>query len=453
MAVRRGRYPSEFKERILELVRAGVARSGWCSMSCGTRVPRHPGNWLAFSLVTLACDQASPPGQTQLVTTTDSAGVVVIESSHPQWPSQYGWTVATEPEFTIGASGFEQQGILFGSITNMEVLSSGRLAVADPQSATVSVFDTTGVFLHSFGGRGQGPGEFDGIWDLFACAADTVMVGFRSELSIFDGQGRFVERTGMSDGVTRLGIEAVYDDCGHFVAAQRSWTPPRGEEGFVYHLMVRTDRRLSQHDTMAWEAAGEMYTAPWNGRMFYVPWTSGDSRPQVVGDDVVLGFGRWPEMRVYGSDGKLQRVFRWGAERLPVTAADHQRYNDKRTAFIEMHGGALEVLQAFPSLREFPRVPSYKPVFDSFLVDEMGNIWARHYPSLSLGMEDMRPPFEYATASAEVWTVIGSAGVWLGQVQFPEGFGLHRLAGGRAYGVFSDENGVQTVHVYPIRRS
>ena len=247
MAVRRGRYPSEFKERVWELVRAGVAtewlragvaRSGWRSMSCGTRMPRFLGNWLAFLLVALACDQASPrASHTQLVTTTDSAGVVVIESSHPQWPSQYGWTVATEPEFTIGASGFEQQGILFGSITTMEVLSSGRLAVADPQSATVSVFDTTGVFLHSFGGRGQGPGEFDGIWDLFACAADTVMVGFRSELSVFDGQPAGLEGGLLSAQACRMESPA-WESKPYMMTvvisspAQRSRTPSLGEAGF-----------------------------------------------------------------------------------------------------------------------------------------------------------------------------------------------------------------------------
>ena len=446
MAAGRGRYPSRFRERILEVVRAGVARSGW-------PVPWHLGIWLAFPLVALACDQASRAGNAQLVTTTDSAGVVVIESAHPQWTSQQGWTAAGEPEFTIGASGLEQQGVLFGSILNMEVLTSGRLAVADQHSATVSVFDTAGVFVHGFGGRGQGPGEFDGIWDLFACGADTVMVRFRSELSVFDGQGRFVERIGMSDAVVPLAIEAVYGDCDHFVAALRSQQPPRGEEGFVSVLMVRTDRRLSQHDTLARQVTGEMYTAPWNGRLFYVPWTPGDSEPQVIGDDVVLGFGRWPEMRVHGSDGKLQRILRWQAERVPVTATDHQRYNDKRTAFIEMYGGVTEALQSFPSLRDFPRVPSYKPAFDRFLVDEMGNIWARQYPAHSLGMADMRPPFDYATESAEIWTVIDSDGVWLGQVQLPEGFSLHGLARGRAYGVFSDDFGVQTVHVYPIRRS
>jgi len=68
-------------------------------------------------------------------------------------------------------------------------------------------------------------------------------------------------------------------------------------------------------------------------------------------------------------------------------------------------------------------------------------------------MEDLRPPFEYAPASAEVWTVLGWDGVWLGPVEFPEGFSLHQLARGRAYGVFSDENGAQTVHMHPIRRA
>lgn len=421
----------------------------------------HLRKWLAFSLITLACDQASPrSGHIALATITDSSGVVVIESSHPQWPSQHGFTVASEPEVTIGASGLDQQGmpesgVLFGVITHIEVLPSGRVAVADRPSATVSVFDTTGAFVHRFGGRGEGPGEFAAIWDLFTCAADTVMVEFRSAVSVFDGQGRFVGRAGMADGAAPLALEAVYDDCGHFVASQQSRTPPPGEEGLTDRLMVRTDRWLSRHDTIGWEAAGEVYTATLNGgrsRVFHVPWTPVGNKPRVFGDDVVLGFGRWPEMRIYGSDGDLKRILRWRPQRMPVTAQDRQRYTDKRTAYIEMHGGAIEALQGFPSLRDFPRVPLHKAVFDSYLVDELGNVWARHYPSLNLGIEDQRPPVEYGTASAELWTVIGWDGLWLGAVELPEGFSLHQLARGRAYGVFSDENGVQTVQVYPIRR-
>ena len=431
-------------------------------MSPKAKPPSHLRKWLAFTLTTLACDQASPrPDHIPLATITDSAGVVVIENSRPQWSTRRGWTVASEPEVTIGATGLEQQGtqesgVLFSVITHMQVLSSGRLAVADRHSATVSVFDTAGTFVHRFGGRGEGPGEFGAIWDLFACAADTVMVDFRSELSVFDGQGRFVGRAGIADGAAPLVVEAVYDDCGHFVAKQQSRSPPPGEEGLADDLMVRTDRWLSRHDTIGWEAGGEVYTATLDGgrnRIFYVPWTPVGTRPRVFGDDVVLGFGRWPEMRIYGSGGDLKRVLRWRAERVPVTAEDRQRYTDKRTAYIEMHGGALEALQGFPSLRDFPRIPSHKAVFDSYLVDELGNVWVRHYPPLSLGIEDRRPPVEDTTVSAEVWTVIGWDGLWLGPVELSEGFSLHQLARGRAYGVFSDENGVQTVHVYPIRRS
>ncbi len=123
------------------------------------------------ALALAGCDRESGgAAESELSISADSAGVGVVESVRPAWADRPGWTVSQEPELSIGgrnptvtASG---DTVLFGSIGSVNVLQSGRVAVADRQIAVVSVFDAGGEPVHRFGGRGEGPGELRGIWDL-----------------------------------------------------------------------------------------------------------------------------------------------------------------------------------------------------------------------------------------------------------------------------------------------
>lgn len=82
----------------------------------------------------------------------------------------------------------------FGSIGDFAVLPDGRLAILDTQIQQVRVFDSTGSYLYSFGGRGDGPGEFSyavavssdargGIWTSDAR---------RPALHEFSSEGRYL---------------------------------------------------------------------------------------------------------------------------------------------------------------------------------------------------------------------------------------------------------------------
>jgi len=149
--------------------------------------------------------------------------------------------------------------------------------------------------------------------------------------------------------------------------------------------------------------------------------------------------------------GGLEQLIRWHATPDEVTAADHDRYMAKRSEFLARYEGSPDALFAFPSLREFPRVPTHKPFFDRFLIDDAGNIWARHFPSTGLGIQDLRPPRD--PAPPETWTALDSAGVWLGPVHLPDGFAAHEVANGRVYGVHTSALGTQTVRVYRLARA
>ena len=94
--------------------------------------------------------------------------------------------------------------------------------------------------------------------------------------------------------------------------------------------------------------------------------------------------------------------------------------------------------------------PTHKPFFDGFLIDDAGNIWARRFPSTGLGIQDLRPPRD--PTRPEIWTVLDSAGVWLGPVHLPDGFAAREVANDRVYGVHTSPIGTQTVRVYRLVR-
>ena len=65
-----------------------------------------------------------------------------------------------EVELVIGAVLEGDPAYLFESVRALARDAEGRIYVADSGSRTVRVFDDGGTHVYSFGGRGEGPGEF-----------------------------------------------------------------------------------------------------------------------------------------------------------------------------------------------------------------------------------------------------------------------------------------------------
>lgn len=250
------------------------------------RVPGTLSCILLFFVIAGCADgsnRAAGPGTT---TVRDSAGVRIVTSEKPLWGAGAGWTVIPEPSVTIGTGdvmGDDGTDMLFGSIRSVAVLASGRLAVADEHSAVVWVFDPGGRLVHHFGGRGEGPGELGGIWNLYSCADDTVIARFRNELSLFGGDGEFIRRINSSGAGTTWGLQATAHDCRQFIASRSAdaTIPPVGQEWLSRRVLVRTDDAFVVSDTIGWEVAGERYTGWLEGDEMGVtlPWHLRRPRP------------------------------------------------------------------------------------------------------------------------------------------------------------------------------
>jgi len=102
-------------------------------------------------------------------------------------------TVLAEEELRIGS--VEEPGpASFGMIRTIAVMADGRIAVADAQAEEVRLFDREGRYLRTFGGKGGGPGELQGMQGVYLDPEGLLRVPEQqnARMSIFDPDTGFV---------------------------------------------------------------------------------------------------------------------------------------------------------------------------------------------------------------------------------------------------------------------
>jgi hypothetical protein len=145
------------------------------------------------------------------------------------------------------------------------------------------------------------------------------------------------------------------------------------------------------------------------------------------------------EVRVFGGDGRLARIVRWGAQVEPIAEPDWVRYEEwRRLNIAEDPAGSL-----VPEPDDHPS-PDVLPTLSDVLVDDEGNLWVKRYvPALF----DVLPPEE-----PEQWWVFDAEGRWLGEVVMPMRFALEGVERGRAIGIATDALDVPSVRLIGIRK-
>ncbi len=120
----------------------------------------------------------------------DSAGIRIAENPRPAPDSRLGWVVSAEPQVSIGNVEGESAYQLH-RVADATRLADGRIVVANGGSLELLVFDADGIHLDSWGGRGEGPGEFEGLNRVRPWAGDSLIAADpeQGRISIFDGEG------------------------------------------------------------------------------------------------------------------------------------------------------------------------------------------------------------------------------------------------------------------------
>ncbi|MDE2720243.1 hypothetical protein [Candidatus Palauibacter polyketidifaciens] len=389
---------------------------------------------LILGSLSAACGGGGDGGGLQS-TVRDSAGVTIVENQRPPLDSRLGWRVGLEATVSIGTAEGDPAYELF-RVGGAMRLSDGRIVVANAGTGELRVYDANGVHLASWGGQGDGPGEFGAMAPsgLEPWPGDSLMARdpFSGRISIFSTDGTF-GRALRPEGGYRSVVGPLTDGS---VFAATLTTFERGEPGTseiirpdVEYGILQADGSV-QRDLGAYRGSELYMVNTVDGSPFPRPYPFPRSSFQFTwGDLVVMTTNDEYEIRAYRPDGPLARIVRLDHEvRAPTRG-------DLRDAVARQNPDRPEALDA---VGDMPLVEAF-PAFASVRVDRLGYLWVREY----------RLPGE----QHRLWTVFDPEGRVLGLVEMPGSFSVEEIGEDYILGSRDDELDVEYVESWPLDRS
>jgi hypothetical protein len=401
--------------------------------------------YLAMALVLGGCGDA--PGARHATvepTVRDSAGITIVENVSPLWREGQGWRVSG-PVLELGSlDGAEAY--QFDQVRHAVRLRDGRVAVADGGSQRIRLYDEEGRHLRDVGGKGAGPGEFEGLTMVRPFRGDSIAAwdGRQKRLTVLDESGR-VGRVWNVDGVTGMMVPAVgWLGDGSLVVMP-------GMNPMDLAAAEPGERRETRRYLRVHGAGGidTLATIPGRDEIVYHEATSFGTRTVLFGrnayaalrgDEFVAGESGRFEVARHAGDGSIRRIIRVLAEPRVVTSAElaaarERALEARREAarrFAQQLGRPVEEDRS-----ELPTRDTH-PFFDRIELDATGHLWVRE-PSDD---ED----------AARRWQVFDPEGRWLGAVNTPAGLRVTEIGDDYVIGVHRDEYEVEYVRVYGILR-
>lgn len=371
----------------------------------------------------------------------DSAGVTIVENALPLWPEGSGWRVADAPTLDIGVVDGEPA-YQFFRVAGAERMADGRIAVANAGTSEVRFFDSEGRFLSATGGKGGGPGEFEGLGWLHSAPGDSLLAydWLSRRVSVLAPSGEFARSfvltiltaaTGLPaaadvfpDGALLLGVDM-------FLATGEVVTGA-ARDSAVYYVL---DSQGTVRDTLGVFPGGSSYQTNdgenWvGGGLVFGP----VGQAAVRGDDWVYGAADTYELEVRSRSGHLEGLIRLDFERLPVT----QEHVDTYVAGRMSRARDEERRRIYRTMYENMPFPDRMPAYDGLVVDSEGCLWVAEY----------RAPGD----DQPLWRVFDPEGAYLGMVETPKRFRVFRIGPDYILGRWADDQDVEHVRMYDLLR-
>ena len=395
---------------------------------------------MVFALCALACqeDRQNPAGLESEA--RDSAGVRIVENARPPEGSRLGWTIGPEPSLSIGVLEGEEPYMLhwaFNSVT----LSDGRIVVANSGTQEVRMFDASGTHLATWGGSGEGPGEFRSLTRVAAWPGDSIIAWYSQGLglSVFDSQGNYGRSFTLQSGQDTIWLRprpmaargdgtimSIMDPEDADTAVVEIWD---GDGVLVGSLgkhpstpvIVSTNERGNRE--LSGIAYGrQLVTGLWGDLIFASPTST-------------------YEVRAFRAGGTLARIVRREHVLRAPADADLEPWIEEQVGMVASSPGLPEgfVDRMRQALQSRPLAETF-PAFSTILPDAAGNLWVREYD------------FPLEERPAPLWTVFDPEGRVLGFVETPKGLRITQIGADYILGHAEDGVGVERVQVWPLER-
>lgn len=381
-------------------------------------------------------------------TVADSTGDTIVVRTLGAVPDSLSHSVV--PELQVGAlDGAEE--LTFGFVGDVMGLADGGLLVHDNEADLIRMYDSTGAYLRTIGGKGGGPGEYTQVNGIARHASGDLYVwdagGGRVNRYRADGSYVTTWRSPFTGWFTQNQLFA--DDAGRILM----WLPIIADPSNPMERRdsyVRLDTAGTTLDTLLiplWpDDAEPLQAASPDGRsrtMTTRPWAANSAAAVHPAGGIVAGLGQQYVLYRLLTGGKPLRIER---EYTPVPVSETER--SERQAQIERSMRRLDPNWNWTGAP----IPSTKPAYERFLVGEDGRIWVRVFTAAEpIPVEELPtprpnpngpPPIVLTTREPVVFDVFEADGRFLGRVKLPPRSRVLRTRGNAAWGTVRDADDV-----------
>lgn len=371
-----------------------------------------------------------------LIVQRDSAGIQIVEAMRPLWGDSSGWSIDPDPvvDLTLTGSGPDHE---FYRVGSMKQRPDGSLMLANRSSEEVRVYSATGDFLGSFGGSGEGPGEFNDL-NVTENAGDTLLaIDFDGRVTVV-APDLTVVRTFNVDPLT---LDLYYLDIGVILPEPRSLVLPQAGVGGLIRRpvpLVLFDLEGEQIDSIGEMQGPEIYLHFREGVFggAVPPFFGKTSHVATFGRRIYRGSNDAMQVEELDMSGNLVRILRIPDYPLDLSAA---LIAAERDVFLDRlpRGSTSPFQQAF----EDAPASDTRPAFTDILIDPSEAVWLQ----LHRGESEQDQPQE--------WLVLDADGTWLGDVGIPDRFSVTDITMDAVLGVWRDELDVEHPQVLRLTRN
>jgi hypothetical protein len=345
------------------------------------------------------------------------------------------WRTRPSALFTVG---WETDDPTFTWVQSGRILPGGGALVGEFAEGTIYRLGSDGAVLGSWGGKGEGPGEYQGI-DAIVLAGDSILIsdGRLRRLTVLAGDGA-VLGTRPLPGAFLHSVSSILSDGRAVLVPGEGYggvAEMRPEWVFQPQPILAADLDSEAVDTL---------TSLPHLRRWYGTRGAGPGPVAVKGraggfaGGFAWGRSDVPEVRWYGASGDVVQIARWEEEAPPLTPDRRREILQGFEAAIRSSGGdESSVARQLTRLEEgLERHEGPLPYWSYFVVDRSGNAWLSEYL--------LAPP-----APAR-WRIVTRDGGFIGWLDLPGVISILDITDDRLLVVRWDELDVPAVQMLEL---
>ena len=400
------------------------------------RIPRQLRIALLLPCGIVACSDANsgPP----LVVQRDSAGIQIVEAMRPLWGDSSLWSIDPDPILDLTLSGNSPAHEFFQVGTVMR-RPDGSITVANRSSQEVRAFSESGEFQGSFGGPGEGPGEFSNLQRIKNAGDTLLALDYDGRVTVVAPDLTVIRTFNLTHTTTDL----YYLGDGTILTESYSsatWEDAVNELVRPPEALMLFDLRGVRIDSIGETRGAESYSYAEEDR-----WASG--RPlfakrahiAVLGERIFRGSSDMMQVEELDASGNVVRILRIPGYDLELTEAQVAAEREDRLNFDLPRG--MTVPPFFLRMVEALPAPTTRPAHAEMLVDPSGAVWLELFRAR---IEQDRP---------QEWLILDADGTWLGTIEVPDRFRVTDITMETVLGVWRDELDVEHPQVLRLTRN